>query len=60
MHTQWYSVELPREKSEEFKEYLRKREISYEPSEAHNLIHFECKMTENDLRHANKWLKEHA
>lgn len=60
MQIRWYSVELSRNNAEEFKEYLRRCEIPFEPSEAHNLIHFECKMTERELRATNKWLKEHA
>ena len=57
-YLQWYSIELPRDKADRFKEYLREHDIQYEPSEAYNLIHFECEMNLKQLDDANTWVIE--
>ena len=49
----WCGAYLSKEGADLFKEYLRKHDILFEPSEAFNLIHFECLMTENELNMAN-------
>lgn len=48
---EWYNVELPIDKADGLKEYLRSHRIYFEPSSAGNLIHFECYMStiERDL-----------
>ena len=53
----WYSVELAKDKSDIFKEYLHKNNIRFEPSECYNLIHFECCMTTDELKAANEFLE---
>lgn len=58
MIRKWYSVELTREKADSFNEYLRENDIRFEPSEAYNLIHFECYMTFEELYAANRYLDE--
>lgn len=60
MLRKWYSVELNREKADLFNKYLKENEIKFEPSEAYNLIHFECFMTFKELYMANKYLDELA
>jgi hypothetical protein len=60
MLRKWYSVELNKEKAEVFNRYLKEKEIKFEPSEAYNLIHFECYMTFQELYLANKYLDEIA
>ena len=57
MKRNWYSVELQKNIANEFKLYLRDKGIKYEPSEAYNLIHFQCFMTEKELYFANQWLR---
>lgn len=52
----WYSLELNKEKASIFKEYLRKHNILYEPSECFNLIHFQCFMTMDEVSAANEYL----
>ena len=48
---EWYNVELPIDKADGLKDYLRGHRIYFEPSSADNLIHFECYMSavERDL-----------
>jgi len=58
MIRKWYSVELTKENAERFNLYLKENNIKFEPSEAYNLIHFECYMTFEELYCANKWLDE--
>lgn len=58
MLRQWYSIELPREKADLFGKFLKNRKIKFEPSEAYNLIHFECYVTEAELGIANYWIKK--
>ena len=54
----WCGDYLSKEGADLFKEYLRKHDILFEPSEAFNLIHFECLMTEDELNMANNWIAE--
>lgn len=56
--TKWYGFEMNKRKAEIFREYLIKNDIYYEPSEAYNIIHFECKMTEKELRDTEQWFKK--
>ena len=56
MLRKWYSVELTKENAEQFNNYLKRNNIKFEPSEAYNLIHFECYMTFEELYAANMWL----
>lgn len=58
MLEKWYSVELTKDKAELFKKYLHEHCIDFEPSEAHNFIHFECLMDLKELDAANEWLLE--
>lgn len=58
MIRKWYSVELTKEKASMFNEYLKVNNIKFEPSEAYNLIHFECFMDFNELFAANRYLKD--
>lgn len=53
-----YGTELTKEGAELFKLYLFQHDIYFEASEAGNLIHFECFMTEEELYSADKWLEE--
>jgi len=52
----WCNVELVKEKAELFKDYLRHHNIYFEPSEAFNLIHFECFVTEEEHYFVNEFL----
>ncbi len=52
----WYSVEMTKERAELFKVYLGEHSVTFEPSEAFNLIHFECLMTQDELTSANEWI----
>ncbi len=52
----WYNVELEPEKADVFKDYLRKARIYFEPSEAGNLVHFECLMTKEECGFVNDYL----
>lgn len=52
----WYNVELNKDKAEKFNKYLKENIVVFEPSEAYNLVHFECFMNEEELDKANKYL----
>ena len=52
----WYSVELTKDYADILKDYLRKVGVYFEPSEAGNLIHFECYMTECECNDVNAFL----
>jgi hypothetical protein len=52
----WYSVELSKNYADILKDYLRKMGVYFEPSEAGNLIHFECHMTERECNDVNDFL----
>lgn len=54
----WYSVELTLDNAEIFREYLVKAGIKYEPSGCYNLVHFECYMTNDERKAANKYIHE--
>lgn len=54
----WYGTELTKEGAELFKLYLLQNNIYFEASEAANLIHFECFMTDEELYSADEWLDE--
>lgn len=54
----WYGTELTKEGAELFKLYLLQNGIYFEASEADNLIHFECFMTDEELYSADEWLEE--
>lgn len=55
---QWKNVELNRRDAEEFKKFLRRREIEYEASECYNLIHFEVYLTDEEAEECDKFLEE--
>lgn len=52
----WYGVDLFRRHSGALKTYLRENDIYFEPSEMGPLIHFECRMTEEECEQVNKFL----
>lgn len=54
------SAELTKEAAPLFKNYLREHDIYFEASEAENLIHFSCEMSEEEMTEANKWIEEHV
>ena len=59
MRKHWYNTELPKDDAIKFKKYLKEHNIQYEPSEAYNLIHFECLMDKTELKAACDFLMDH-
>ena len=53
----WYNVELPIDKTDDLKQYLKSHDIYFEPSSAGNLIHFECYMTNIERDLVNDYLE---
>ena len=53
----WYNVEVSREEAGLLKECLRSNGIYFEPSEAYNLIHFECLMNDDEVDIVNEFLR---
>lgn len=60
MAKQWYGTELSIIVADIFREYLLEHSIPYETSEAYNLTHFECYMTEDERKVANEWLVDNV
>ena len=53
----FYSVELNKEDAEKLKSYLKDNGIYFEPSACYNLIHFEIKVNEEELKKVNGFLE---
>lgn len=53
----FYNVELNKEDAEKLKVYLKENGIYFEPSSCYNLIHFEVKADEAELKKVNKFLE---
>lgn len=60
MRKKWYNVELSKENANFFKEYLRVNEIKYKLNCAFRSVQIQCKMDQDELYLANKWLKEYV
>lgn len=53
----FYSVELNKEDAEKLKAYLRVNGIYFEPSSCYNLVHFEIKVNEAELKKVDTFLE---
>lgn len=53
----FYSVELNQVDAEKLKAYLKGNGIYFEPSSCYNLIHFEIKVDDAELKMVNDFLK---
>lgn len=56
----WYSVELTVLEADLLKEYLRKRNIYFEPSSAGPLVHFSCLMDQTECNKVNEFLLKYV
>ena len=54
----FYNVELNKEDAEKLKVYLKDNGIYFEPSACYNLIHFEIKVNEEELKKVNGFLEK--
>ena len=57
---QWYGTEMNKDNAELFRKYLREHSIPYEASEVYHLIHFECCMSDDEVKVADKWIEENV
>ena len=53
----FYNVELNKEDAEKLKAYLKDNGIYFEPSSCYNLIHFEVKVDDAELKMVNDYLE---
>lgn len=53
----FYSVELNKKDAEKLKAYLKDNGIYFEPSSCYNLIHFEVKVDDAELKMVNAFLE---
>lgn len=53
----FYNVELNKDEAEKLKVYLKENGIYFEPSACYNLIHFEIKVDEAELKMVNDFLE---
>lgn len=53
----FYSVELNKKDAEKLKAYLKDNGIYFEPSSCYNLIHFEIKVDDMELKMVNAFLE---
>lgn len=54
---EYYNVELNKDDAEKLKAYLKVEGIYFEPSSCYNLIHFEIKADEAELKKVNDFLE---
>lgn len=54
----WCGVEFDKTTGELFKEFLRTWNITFEPSEAGSLVHFEVCVNEVELDMINSWIDD--
>lgn len=54
---EYYNVELNKDDAEKLKAFLKSEGIYFEPSSCYNLIHFEIKMDEAELKKVNAFLE---
>ena len=54
----YYNVELNKEDAEKLKVYLKENGIYFEPSACYNLIHFEIKVDEEEVKKVNGFLEK--
>lgn len=54
----FYNVELNKDDAERFKVYLKANGIYFEPSACYNLVHFEVKLNDAELKMVNEYLKK--
>ena len=55
---EYYNVELNKDDAEKLKVFLKSEGVYFEPSSCYNLIHFEIKMDEAELKKVNAFLEE--
>lgn len=55
---EYYNVELNKDDAEKLKAFLKSEGIYFEPSSCYNLIHFEIKMDEAELKKVDAFLEE--
>lgn len=53
----FYSVELGKDNAEKLKAFLKAEGIYFEPSSCYNLIHFEIKVDDAELKMVNDFLE---
>ena len=53
----WYNVELNKDEAEKMKAYLKANGIYFEPSSCYNLIHFEIKADEAEVKKVSAFLE---
>lgn len=53
----FYSVELGKDNAEKLKAFLKVEGIYFEPSSCYNLIHFEIKVDDAELKMVNDFLE---
>ena len=53
----FYNVELNKEDAEKLKVFLKENGIYFEPSSCYNLVHFEVKANEAELKMVNDFLE---
>ena len=53
----YYNVELNKDDAEKLKAFLRSEGIYFEPSSCYNLIHFEIKMDEEEVKKVDSFLE---
>lgn len=53
----FYNAELNKEDAEKLKIYLKDNGIYFEPSACYNLVHFEIKADETELKKVNDFMK---
>lgn len=54
----WFHIDMTKENADIFTDYLREKEVNFEPSENYNLVHIVCFMNNEERRSANEFLHD--
>lgn len=54
---QQWSCQVDKPTAEKYKQYFRKNDIYFEPSEAYNLVHISFQVSEEELKAMDNWIR---
>ena len=55
---QQWSCQVDKPTAEKYKDYFRKNDIYFEPSEAYELVHISFEVSEKELKALDDWIRK--
>lgn len=55
---QWWSCQVDKKTSEKYKQYFRENDIYFEPSEAYELVNISFKVSDEELKALDDWIRK--